>query len=487
MAKKLTKQEIFDRISSTRKDIKICEETFVGWKHTCTFFDIVANDNFLSTPQRVVEKGVCHPKRALEQRKKTNLQKYGNVCSLHGVETAKKTKETNIRKYGVENANQSDKVKKSKKKTMIERYGVDNPSKLNSVKEKKKESFQRHFGVDHVFFLQKQKLFSEPKRIKETGETFYDWYNSLSDPKPSMSSLYVSTRKSPCVSLVDLNMFICDWQQNKTKLEAKAERIFGCTFYNKKPHMNISYRPDFKLSERVFVNVDGLFWHSEKKQTNNNYHFQMRKDFESNGFQLFQFHENEIGDKSNIVSSITKNSLGITKHRIGARSCSVKPVPHNIATVFLQHNHLMGSTTAKHVGLYLKDDLVSLMSYRQSKTVMKIERFCSKLDFSVQGGFSKLLSYIETNCMKSSIEEIHNWVDLRYGTGKHLVNKGFVMTKETLGWKWTDGYQTFNRLSCRANLDDRRLTEREHAQELGWYKIYDAGQRLYVKSLFSNL
>ena len=123
------------------------------------------------------------------------------------------------------------------------------------------------------------------------------------------------------------------------------------------------------------------------------------------------------------------------------------------------------------------------MSYRQSKTVMKIERFCSKLDFSVQGGFSKLLSYIETNCMGSSIKEIHNWVDLRYGTGKHLVNKGFVMTKETLGWKWTDGYQTFNRLSCRANMDHRRLSEKEHAKEFGWYRIYDAGQRLYVKNV----
>ena len=33
-----------------------------------------------------------------------------------------------------------------------------------------------------------------------------------------------------------------------------------------------------------------------------------------------------------------------------------------------------------------------------------------------------------------------------------------------------------------ANMDDRKLTEKEHAIELGWVKIYDAGQRLYVRN-----
>lgn len=480
MAKKLTKQEIFDRVAS-RLDIRICEETFIGWKHDCTFFDIVANDHFISTPQRIVEKNVCHPKRALESRKQTNIKKYGNVCSLHGSSTKEKVKQTNLKKYGVENANQADSVKESKKKTMVERYGVDNPSKINSVKEKKKDTFRKNFGVDHIFFLQKQKLFNEPKRIEETGESFYDWYTALDEPKPSITSFYTSIRDSAFVSLVDLNLFICNWKLNKTTLEAKAEEIFCCTFYNKKPHINLSYRPDFKLSEQVFVNVDGLYWHSEKKQSNNNHHLQMRKDFEIHSLQLIQFHENEIHNKSNIVKSMVSNILGATPNKIGARTCSVNLVTQKEATEFLKLNHLMGSTTAKHVGLYCKNKLVSLVSYKQSETVLKIERFCSKLDFSVQGGFSKLLSYIEKNLMKPSIKEIHNWVDLRYGTGNHLVTKGFVMTKETLGWKWTDGYQTFNRLSCRANMDHRRLSEKEHAQELGWYKIYDAGQRLYVR------
>jgi hypothetical protein len=38
---------------------------------------------------------------------------------------------------------------------------------------------------------------------------------------------------------------------------------------------------------------------------------------------------------------------------------------------------------------------------------------------------------------------------------------------------------TYNRLQCTANMDSRKLSEKEHAVELGWSRIYDAGQRFY--------
>jgi hypothetical protein len=93
------------------------------------------------------------------------------------------------------------------------------------------------------------------------------------------------------------------------------------------------------------------------------------------------------------------------------------------------------------------------------------------------------LKHVERYCINKEIKEIHNWVDLRYGTGKHLSEKNFVFARETLGWKWTDSKNTFNRLKCKANMDDRKLSEMQHAEELGWHKIYDAGQRLWVRKL----
>ncbi|MEM4359960.1 MAG: hypothetical protein QXT45_05475 [Candidatus Bilamarchaeaceae archaeon] len=60
---------------------------------------------------------------------------------------------------------------------------------------------------------------------------------------------------------------------------------------------------------------------------------------------------------------------------------------------------------------------------------------------------------------------------------------GFVKVKDILGWEWTDLKTTYNRLQCRANMDERKLKEKEYAAELGWFKIYDAGQRLFEKDL----
>ena len=42
---------------------------------------------------------------------------------------------------------------------------------------------------------------------------------------------------------------------------------------------------------------------------------------------------------------------------------------------------------------------------------------------------------MEKNCIDPHIAEIHNWVDLRYGTGNHLLEKGFRKIKDTQGWK----------------------------------------------------
>jgi len=52
---------------------------------------------------------------------------------------------------------------------------------------------------------------------------------------------------------------------------------------------------------------------------------------------------------------------------------------------------------------------------------------------------------------------------------------GFKLEGITLGWKWIDYKYTYNRLQCRANMDDRKLSEKEYAKERKWYKIYDAG------------
>jgi len=247
-------------------------------------------------------------------------------------------------------------------------------------------------------------------------------------------------------------------------------------YFNLDDYPNLKYKPDFKLSDKCAINVDGLYWHSEV-HSKKKYHFDMRKDYESLGLRVFQFRGDEINYKLNIVNSIVNNYLG-NSEKVYARKTKVKGINHDLAKRFLKSNHLMGSTKAKHIGLFYRDELIMIFSYKMYKESMKVERLCSKAGTMVVGGFSKLLKFAER---KHNPRKIKYWVDLRYGTGSYLTKFGFVHQRDTLGWKWTNFEKTYNRLKCRANMDERKLSEKEHAEELGWYRIYDAGQRLYIK------
>ena len=262
-------------------------------------------------------------------------------------------------------------------------------------------------------------------------------------------------------------------------LESFASEILSLGNYDKffdlEKYPDLRYKPDFKINESVAVNVDGLYWHSEL-QKNKRYHFDMRKAYEDLGLRIIQFREDEVRNKSDIVSSIVRNIEGRSV-RVYARKTDIIEINQDDANKFLQENHIMGSKPAKHIGLEYKGEIVSLLSYRIYGRTIKIERFCSKLGTLVVGGLSKLLKRTIFNNPKSTT--IESWVDLRYGNGNSLRRIGFCKIKDTLGWKWTDGKQTFNRLKCRANMDDRALSQKEYAAELGWYKIYDSGQRLF--------
>jgi len=628
VSKKISFQEAQKKFEEQgRTDIRLCKDGYNGWSNKSKFFDLILNQEFWSIPQSVFANN-SSPLRATENRKQTNLERYGvefpqqsnqiqekykqtnlerygveNIFQTnnfkekikrtnlekYGVEhilqaesTKEKIKQTNLKRYGVKNPSQSQKIKEKKKQACLEKYGVENPSQSEEIKEKKRQTVIKNFGFEHQmhsaevkdkikqtnferygvenpfqlekfqkkskqtclekygveYSLQSQEVRKKIKQtnlrkygveypiqskkiqekikqtnlgkygveyytqtdffkknikeqlsyrlVKETGERLKDWLFLQKDPKPSYSSIIQKFPENQ-ISLIDLKNFLKNYKDHKSNLEVFTENLFNIKHFNKQPkNFNIQFRPDFQLNDQIFLNVDGLYWHSEK-QREKKYHFNLREEFEENGLQIFQFYENELLEKTDIVKSIIDNATKKISNKIFARKCEIKSTSHKEAKIFLNQNHLMESTTAKHIGLYHQDELVSIISYKhkKQKTICNIERFCSKINMNIVGGFSKLLKYLENNCLEPNCQEIHNWVDLRYGSGIHLLDKGFEIQKETLGWRWTNCKTTYNRLKCRANMDERRLTQQQYADELNWYKIYDAGQRLYTKKFKS--
>lgn len=544
--KKISYEEAKKRFEDQgRTDLDLIEGDYISWKQVALFFDRVCNDYFRAIPKNVYIQNSCHPKRATENRRQTNIDRYGNACSLHGQEVKVKTKQSMVAKYGAEHAWQSAELRKKYDKTIKDRYGVANVSQAKLIKDKKRETTNKNHGVDYPIqsadIAEKQKVatkklygvdhamqstivqdknqqtlqdrygvncpFQLPgvaEKAQQTclekyGTLYYaqskskiisdltpqqsviEWWKSLPLPKPSYSYVWNQLKDKSTVTQQDLIELLESFTQKKTSLEAAAETLFASPHYNQKACHNLPYKPDFKINENLFVNVDGLYWHSRANKSKN-YHINLRKSFEQQNIKILQFHENEIKTKPNIVKSIVDSKTGKIKEKIHARKTTIQTVSQSEANMFLEVNHLMGKIAAKHIGLYHENKLVTLLSYKHftNNDSCHIERFCSLCNVIVVGGFTKLLSALEKLL---EAKEYMYWVDLRYGTGDHLLSHGFVWKRDTLGWKWTDGMQTFNRLRCRANMDDRKLSEKEHAEELGWERIYDAGQRLYSKTV----
>jgi hypothetical protein len=270
--------------------------------------------------------------------------------------------------------------------------------------------------------------------------------------------------------------YIDTYDGSVTDIELIIEQTLGIEKFDRKTLER--YRPDFKLSDSLYLNTDGIYWHTEDK-VGQKYHYDMRATFEEAGKQMLQFYSSEIYHKLPIVKSIVANALGSTSIKIPARKCKIQAVDKNTADGFMTDNHLMGVATGTTAfGLFFKEELVSVMSISRDKEGIEIDRFCSKIGIMVLGGFGKLLKHVEEIYTPAFI---NSWVDLRYGTGKSLLATGFEKIKDVLSWRWTDGNKTFNRLHCRANMDERNLPQSQHAEEMKLSKIFDAGQRLYTK------
>ena len=84
----------------------------------------------------------------LQQREKSNLEKYGVANTFYSKELREKGKQTCLEKYGVENVSQSETIKKKKAETTKKHYGVDIPLQSTEIKNKFKQTCLEKYGVE---------------------------------------------------------------------------------------------------------------------------------------------------------------------------------------------------------------------------------------------------------------------------------------------------------------------------------------------------
>ena len=146
-----------------------------------------------ATESWILKYGKTAPEKEklLEVQRKTNLERYG-VESLSQLTEEKKKfvermldpkvqesiRKSNLKKYGVENQFQRDEIKEKIKNSNLEKYGVEYAGQIPEVKEKIKETNLKKYGVEHVSQNPEIMKKAIDSKIKK-----YGYASNFQDPK----------------------------------------------------------------------------------------------------------------------------------------------------------------------------------------------------------------------------------------------------------------------------------------------------------------
>ena len=448
--------------------------------------------------------------------KKTRLQnnqiKY-NVDYPSQLDNIKqKTKTNNINKWGYDIPSKSPNVKHKTLKNNRLRYNVDYPNQLQTVKDNIKNTNLRKYGVTSTLKLKKCKNnslnASNTKTINKLNKVLKDGYNLI-----KYENSLASIRHINCSSIFDITnsnilnrmhynvelCTICNPINNHISSKEKDLKIFI-------NELNIKFNENDRTildgkeldvyvpTHNLAIEFNGLYWHSELYK-DKNYHLDKTIKCQEKGIQLLHIFEDDWILKHDIIKSIIKNKLGKINNIIYARQTSIKEVPSNIAREFLDKNHIQGFARSKYkIGLYHRDELVSLMTFGYRKTNAKKEfeliRFCNRLNTNVIGASSKLFKHFINNY---KIEETYiiSYADISLFDGKMYDMLGFKeihLTKPNYFWivdsikehRWK-----YNKQKLVKEGHDPSLTEVEIMHNRGYYRLWSCGQKRYEYTIIN--
>lgn len=239
-------------------------------------------------------------------------------------------------------------------------------------------------------------------------------------------------------------------------------------------HIGKLYKLDVFIPDRKLgIEVNGLKWHTdETKQRESN-----KIDIcRSQNIDLMMFFGDEIRLKKEICENIIINRLGVRKKKkIRASKTKIGLIYHSVASDFYDRFHIQGKCRSKyHIGLFYEDKLLMCMSIRkpsrQNSGDWEISRMASDFEFSVYGGWSKMISWIGKNQLIKG--RIITFSDDRLFNGNTYEKIGMrKIHKIPRDYFYTDLNIRHHKSKFRS---DEKLTEKQKIGKM--HKIWDYGK-----------
>lgn len=430
-------------------------------------------------------------------------------------------------------------------RSFLNRLNVTNPMKIPENVLKLRNTFQKKWNVDWI---------TQSKEIKEKSkETTLNHFNvtNYAKSQKAKDSMLIRYKEKTIFKILEYfrsnNLsLLCDiseiYKNEKSNLKFKCNKCQ--TEYEKcwndimswwmcrkcNPFSNSSYEEELKLYLANFnteiiskyqniknpitgrmleidlylpelqtgIEFDGLYWHSNEHQLNDNYHINKTELANKQNINLIHIFEDEWILKKNIVLSRISNILNLPSiNKIYARKCIIKTIDFDQKRTFLEKNHIQGNDiSCINLGLFYNDNLVSVMTFSkgniskghiQKDNIYELSRFCNLCFYKIPGAASKLLNFFKHNY---TWNEIFSYADRRWSNGNLYYKLGFELNSIIKPNYWYMNKQNIlkriHRFSYRKSIlknmknYDENLTEQEIMKKEGFIWIYDCGNLKFI-------
>lgn len=448
-----------------------------------------------------------------EQVKKSMLKKYGVECSLSNKEVREKCQSTMIKKYGGHSSSAPE-VKEKMKHTVVEKYGVSCSLNNKEIADKAKKTIKEKYGLDCTPNSLGGKINGEKHAAENRHKKFDEFNEILKQNNLTQVNEYIGKNNgtafrrytfkcNKCGNVFEDYYFppnhypvckVCNpknWQscQYENKLHEFLNSL-GVEFSTNTRSVIPPYELDVYIQKyRLAIEVNGIYWHSDAKISNKNYHLDKQNLCKDKGIKLIHIFEDEARCKMHIVKSRIKAMMGLTPYKIQARKCIVKQIDSKTANKFIEKYHIQGSIKSNiSIGLFYKNRLCAVMAFGKSRFNKKYDwemlRYCTLSNFNVIGGAGKLLKYFKSNYAGSII----SYADKRWGDGNLYRQLGFSELKDSPPAYWyVKNQNRYNRvlfqkhkLKNKLENFDPDLTEIENMKNNKFRLIWDCGNKVFV-------
>lgn len=424
----------------------------------------------------------CGIKNLMQKNKKTNLEKYGVTCSLHGLEAKQKKIDTWKKKYGVDHSSKAIEVRKKIEHTNIEKYGAKCVfDRKSSLYPKIQETIYNKYGVENVFQNDEIKEKIKQTNLKRYG-TEYAIQSKEIRSKGDYSKAY---EKSIETQKKNGTLFVSGFEK-----EVK-EFIESLGFTTKKYIIGTAitrFEIDIYIEDlKVGIECNGAWWHSINAGKVKNYHYNKYMIAKEKGINLINIWEDQWINQANIIKDILQarlNKISNTK-RIYARECQIKEIDNSLYKNFCINNHIQGYRPAKiRYGLYYNNNLVQIASFNECKSYGKRLaqaeyewiRGCIASNNFVIGGTSKLLNCFIKEYAPSSIL---CYADANLFNGRGYKKAGF----EFEGYTGPDKFYIENNTYKRYGRNPYKYREFTEAVKKGkYFECYGVGSMKFIWS-----